>query len=592
MFDVNDKIIYVGKAKNLKNRVTNYFQKTGHDLKKHALMQQAVKIEVTITANENEALLLEGNLIKQYKPRYNILFKDDKSFPYLVLSKDKFPRLFSYRGAKEVGYEYFGPYSNSLATRETLHFAQKVFCIRSCSDTFFRHRTRPCLQYQIQRCTAPCVGYVSEAEYHEQVSMLEQLLRGKNRIVLDELTKRMQEAAADKKFELAAQYRDKIAYIREVQTPQRVTKEGGESDVIALVEQGGVYCLQVLFVRFGSVVGSQAYFPNVPEFSTLEEVITAFLTQKYLDFAIEKGVPKNICINIYLAERAVLQETLNNVLNTKTKLLMVTTKGKYHSWMQMALTNAKESVQRHLLLHANLLDRFQVLQTTLQLTDLPQRIECFDVSHSAGEATVAACVVFTTSGAEKKDYRHFNIENVAAGDDYAAMYQALLRRYGYLKEHPAKMPQILLIDGGAGQLNIAANALEALALENIILLAITKDSERKSGVDFIYQFRFTTKNIVSVDCPAPALHLLQQIRDETHRFAVTSHRQKRAKKRRGSILEDIAGIGQKKRLALYKHFGGLQEVKQADVAALVKVPGVNQKLAEEIYRVLHEENKI
>lgn len=587
MFDVNDRIIYVGKAKNLKNRVTNYFQKTGHDLKKHALMQQAVRIEVTITANENEALLLEGNLIKQYKPRYNILFKDDKSFPYLVLSKDKFPRLFSYRGTKETGYEYFGPYPNSLATRETLHFAQKVFRIRSCGDTFFRHRNRPCLQYQIQRCTAPCVGYVSEAEYHEQVSMLEQLLRGKNRVVLDELIKKMQEAAIGKQFELAAQYRDQIAYIREVQTPQRVTKDGGDSDIIALVDQGGVFCLQILFVRFGAVIGSQVYFPKVPEFSNTEDVLAAFLIQKYLDFAMERGVPKNICINVNLTERTVLQEALNNALATKVKLFTVTAKSKYQAWMQMAIVNAQESLQRHLLLYANLLDRFQVLQTTLQLTDLPQRIECFDVSHSSGEATVAACVVFTTSGAEKKDYRHFNIENVVAGDDYAAMQQALLRHYRHLKEHPAKMPQILLIDGGIGQLNIAANVLEALAIENIILLAITKDPERKSGVDFIYQFRFTEKDIVPVDCKAPALHLLQQIRDETHRFAITSHRQKRAKKRCGSILEDIAGIGQKKRLALYKYFGGLQEVKQASAADLAKVSGINQRLAEEIYRMLH-----
>lgn len=584
MSDIKGNVIYVGKAKNLKKRVTSYFMHPERNVKTYALVQQISKIDVTVTANEIEALLLENNLIKQYKPRYNILFKDDKSFPYLVLSKDEFPRLFSYRGAKEPGYEYFGPYPSGMATRETLLFAQKVFCLRTCNNVFFKHRTRPCLLYQIKRCNAPCVGFIGVKEYKEQVNLLTQLLRGRNRAVMDELQKKMRETALNKKYELAAQYRDQISYLQDLQTPQRVSKHGGNSDIIAVAKAGSIYCVHILYVRFNAVIGSQSYFPNAPDFSSEEEVLAAFLVQKYLDSVnnLENGLPQRICVNIYLPEINVLQ----TVFKLKVvKIITINAASKYKDLMELALTNAQESLQRYLNFNENLQKNFQALQQKLDLPDMPKRIECFDISHSTGEATVAACVVFTPHGPEKKAYRRFNIENIAGGDDYAAMHQALFRHYDYLqKKCPEKIPQILLIDGGVGQLNVAKAVLDTLRIDSIILLAITKDKERRKGVDFISWYK--NDEIVSLNCSAPALHLLQQIRDETHRFAITSHRNKRAKKRKTSILENIPGIGRKKSAVALKYFGGLQELKKASIDDLQQVPGITKQLAESIHAYL------
>lgn len=592
---VNDEnvVLYVGKAKNLKKRVASYFR-TSSELKKNLLMKQVLRIEVTVTRDENEALLLENNLIKRYKPRYNVLFKDDKSYPYLVLSKHAFPRLFSYRGAKEAESNYFGPYPSAMAMQSTLHLVQKIFRIRSCRDGFFRHRSRPCLQYQIERCSAPCVGMISVSEYQNNVNLLKQLLRGKNQEVIKELTHNMREAALEKKYELAAMYRDQIENIRELQTPQLITKNSGDVDIIAFASNDELNAIQILYVRSGAIVGSKIYFSAISPFLSPSEILTAFIEQQYLLKVDLEDLPQKICVNLTLIDKSSLQKGLAKLTpsnlpkkhgsieiidNTKNKLFL--------AWLKMAKTNAEENLAQRKILREDYLEKFQALQKTFDLKKEPKLIECFDVSHTSGEGTVAACVTYNHAGAYKHGYRRFNITTVAANDDYGALKEALTRHFTYLQKHLKTLPDILLIDGGRGQLNIAREVLNNLNIDSVLLLAIAKDPNRKSGVDFIYCLEGGTAKLVK--CSDVSLHFLQEIRNETHRFAITSHRNKRSKLQYRSILDDIPGLGPKKKLLLRQKFAGSQEMLDASLDDLRKISGINEKLAQKIYHKLHSQ---
>jgi excinuclease ABC subunit C len=585
MFNAAGEIIYVGKAKDLKKRVSSYFRKNLPEVKTRALMREAQRIEVTITANENEALLLENNFIKEHRPRYNIFFKDDKSFPYLFLSQHSFPRLLIYRGAKDVAGTYFGPYPTAQAVYETLHLAQKVFLIRSCNDNFFSHRIRPCLQYQIKRCSAPCVGFISAEDYKRNIDLLKQLLRGKNQLVVKEIREKMRAASLRQEFEVAARFRDQLLALEKIQMPQRVIKDRGDLDVLAVVSQYDKFCLQILSVRGGAVIASKFYFPVAPNFITAAEILSTFLEQRYLDFIDRDNLPQKILVNTPLSDRAHLQNLIGEKLQVKLNIIDKTQVVLYRNWLQLANNNAAEALQRHFLLHPKLTGQFKALQELLKLENSVVRIECFDISHGAGKETVGVSVVFSALGPEKNDYRKYNINDVKASDDYAAMAEAVSRHYASYLEQKKKLPEVILIDGGRGQLHVAAVALRKLKVAGVTLLAIAKDHEGKKDADLIY--RFFENGDQLLNCPLEVLHLLQRIRDETHRFAITSHRKKHARVHTTSILQDIPGIGPKKRAVLLQAFSGLQNLQTASVEEIAKVPGINQELAQKIYDYLH-----
>jgi excinuclease ABC subunit C len=583
MLDADGEVIYVGKAKNLKRRVSSYFSRHDSSPKTRAMVAQIRNIEVTITNTENEALLLENNLIKAHRPRYNILLRDDKSYPYIYLSADIFPRLSFHRGARGKKGHYYGPYPSASAVRESLNLLQKLFPVRQCEDSFFRNRTRPCLQYQIKRCSAPCVGYISEERYREDVRHAQMFLEGKNNDIIDELVARMEEASTALEFELAARYRDQIANLRRVQEKQYVMGEGGGNlDVIAAVQRNGVGCVQVFFIRNGRNLGNKTYFPRHTAQADSAEILTAFLPQYYLGGS--RPVPGEVLINEALPEQALLEQALSEQAARKVSLSS-RLRGERARWVQLAATNAEQALASHLANKQNIMARFEQLQEALELDDMPQRLECFDISHTMGEATVASCVVFDTNGAVKSDYRRFNIEGITPGDDYAAMQQALTRRFKRLKEGEGKFPDILLIDGGKGQLSQAEQVLNELQVIGVILVGVAKGPTRKPGLEQMILSGQESPIILPAD--SPALHLIQQVRDEAHRFAITGHRQRRAKARRTSALEGIPGLGPKRRQQLLRQFGGLQEVARAGVEDLAKVKGISRQLARSIYDAFH-----
>jgi len=579
MFDSKNTVIYVGKAKNLKKRVTSYFLKNSKDIKTHALLQHVVRIETTLTSNENEALLLESNLIKQYRPRYNILFKDDKSYPYLVLSKHEFPRLFSYRGERNIPGEYFGPYPSGLAVRDTLHLLEKIFLLRTCSDTFFRHRSRPCLQYQIGRCSGPCVNLISKAEYQKNITLITALLRGRSRIVIDTLNKKMRAVSQALKYEEASFYRDQISNIQLLQEKQCVIKNSGNIDVIAIVESKGDVALHVLVVRSGAVIASKSYLPSFSQNFELPDILAAFLAQDYLSLLDANDSPEKILVNITPRD-----------FDKKLKLIVGSKNSKYQAWLKLASDNAYEKLKSKQAMQAVLQLKFEALQKTLVLKNSLERIACFDVSHTAGSATVVGVVVFTPTGPAKNEYRIFNIENIEPGDDYAALRQAISR---YL-ESVKILPELFLIDGGRGQLKTAEDAYQAWKKKpdvnqspDITFLSIAKDSEHRTTAkarDIIY--RSIAGKIVELSCDEVSLHFLQQIRDEAHRFALSSHTKRRGKSYKRSLLDDIPGIGKKRRMALLRAFHGLAGIESASVADLAKVPGISLPLAEKIHQTL------
>jgi len=580
MIDSTGTVIYVGKAKNLKKRVSSYFRKTGLTSKTRVMVAQIAHIETTVTHTENEALILENNLIKELMPRYNILLRDDKSYPYLFISGDKFPRLSLHRGAKRKVGKYFGPYPSAGAVRESLNLLQKLFPVRQCEDSYYQNRSRPCLQYQIKRCTGPCVGLVSEEEYKKDVEHTIMFLEGKNQQVMDDLTQEMEQASQNLEFEHAAAVRDKIIALRRVQERQYVSSTQGEFDVLAAIVRDGLTVVEVCFIRGGRNLGSKSYFPKGSADSSPEELLEAFIPQYYLG----KNVPTEILMSHTPADQALIQEVLQSDSGHKVSLRQPQ-RGQAVRWMQMAKTNAEISLTQRLSSRSNLLQRFETLQDALDLDELPKRIECFDISHTRGEKTVASCVVFGLEGAIKADYRKFNIEGITGGDDYAAMNQALTRRFTRLQKGEGKRPDLLLIDGGKGQIKEAREVLAELNLSDLPILGIAKGPERKPGEETL--FLVGREGEVTLAADSPALHLLQQVRDEAHRFAITGHRQRRAKARKTSTLEQIEGLGPKRRQKLLQQFGGLQEVQRAGVEDLTKVEGISKALAQKIYDVFH-----
>ena len=585
MLDADGTLIYVGKAKDLKKRVASYFGKKPDSPKTRALIRQIRDVDVTVTRTEAEALLLESNLIKQHKPRYNVVLRDDKSYPYLYLSTDnEFPRLSFYRGAKSGAGQYFGPYPSAKSARRTLNLTQKLFRIRQCDDNFFRNRSRPCLQYQIKRCTAPCVGLVSPGDYREDVKHTVMFLEGRNEEVIRELTAPMQKAADGLDYERAAQYRDQIISLRKIQENQYITAPRGELDIVACYMEGGYACVQVFFIRGGLNLGNKAFFPGHTGELTEAQVLNAFLPQYYLTGSRNRPAPGEILVSHPVADAETLM-TLLSERRGKSVRLRRRHRSERRKWVEMALNNAEIALRTRLSSRDDYVSRFENLQGSLGLNEPVERIECFDVSHTSGEATVAACVVFNHGGAVKTDYRKFNIKDAPAGDDYAAISQAFNRRYSRIKKEEGKLPDLILIDGGKGQVSSIRAVAEELQLDEVTLLGVAKGKARKPGMERLVFSDGKTEASLAPD--SPALHLIQEIRDEAHRFAVTGHRQQRNRKRSRSVLEDVEGVGSKRRRELIRYFGGLQGVSRAGVEELARAPGISHNLAKKIYASFH-----
>ncbi len=582
MLDAEGGYLYVGKARHLRKRLASYFRRSGLPIKTAAMMRRVAEIRTTVTHTESEALLLENNLIKTERPRYNIVLRDDKSYPYIWLAANHpFPRLSFYRGSRKEPGRFFGPFPSAAAVRETLSQLQKVFPVRQCEDTFFRNRSRPCLQHQIKRCTAPCVGLVEEAEYAEDVRQAVLFLEGRDRTLTDELAQRMEAAAECLDFETAAAYRDRIAALRRIQEHQYVSGPRGDADVVALAEAEGQVCIEVVFVRNGRNIGAKDFFPEASLGESPAEVLAAFLPQYYLG----KPVPAEILLSHAVAGAPLLEAALTEQAGHGVH---IRSRARSHRarWLERAALNAADALRRHLAGRAAQARRLEALRETLGLDALPQRIECFDVSHTMGEGAVAACVVFDTDGPLKADYRRFNIRDVTPGDDYAALGQALTRRYRRVKEGEGTLPDVLFIDGGKGQLGVAAEALAELGVEGVLVVGVAKGRARRPGDEQLFLSGVGRGR--RLDHGSPALHLIQQIRDEAHRFAITGHRQRRGKTRVTSRLERIPGVGDKRRQALLRHLGGLREVARAGVDDLARIPGISPKLAERIYAEFHD----
>ena len=581
MLSASGEILYVGKARNLKKRVSSYFRKSGLAPKTAALMSHVAKVEVITTHTENEALILESNLIKKHRPRYNILLRDDKSYPYIYLSANqKFPRLSLHRGARKGKGRYFGPYPSAGAVRESLRLMQKLFPVRQCEDGFFRNRSRPCLQYQIERCTAPCVDLISPDRYAEDVRHAVLFLEGKSGEVIEELVEKMAQAAEALRYEEAARLRDQISSLRRIQEKQYISGERGNLDVVALAMQGGSASIQLFNFRHGQNLGSRSYFPKNVQGQNESEVLYAFLAQHYLDHQ----PPAEILVSQPPEQLSLLQAVLGEEVGHKVAIRHQL-RSERARWMRMAQENADLALNSRLSHAASAVARVEALQDALSLDQLPQRMECFVISHSMGEETVASCVVFEEGVPLKSDYRRFNIEAITGGDDYAAMRQALERRYTRLKKGEGKMPDLLLIDGGPGQCSQAHAVLEELQVEGVQILGVAKGPDRKEGQEKLF---LDGQSAQTLPADASALLLIQQIRDEAHRFAITGHRQRRAKKRRSSPLEGIAGVGPKRRQQLLNHFGGLQEVARTGVEDLAVIQGINREIAQRIYDRFHD----
>lgn len=594
MKDKGGQVLYVGKAKNLKKRVSSYYHRQ-LDTKTLQLVNNIHSIEVTVTRNEREALLLESNLIKEWMPRYNIVFRDDKSYPYLQLSKNTdFPRLSFYRGDKSENGYYYGPYPSSHSCREALSLLQGIFKLRQCDDHFFKSRTRPCLQYQIKRCTAPCVGYITKEAYAMDALHVKWFLEGKSQAIIKVLIERMETASQALNFEQAARIRDQIARLRAIQEQQIIMNTKGDVDVLGLAFGGSEACIHVLAIREGNILGTRQFFPDTPlalveSSNPAEEWLKAFITQHYLLNPDNEEIPKEILLSEELPDSKELMVLLKEkkgqeVLITRAK------RGDRLKWLQMAAESAKHAYQLKMHTGIDLTHRFNALQMILHMEAVPERIECFDVSHSLGESTIASCVVFDRLGAKKSDYRRFNVKSNTKGDDYGSMEEALSRRYTRLKSEGGALPDLLIIDGGKGQIGKAITVLKELQVSGVVILGIAKGPSRKPGFEKLYiNSNGIIKLLEPLDPSNPGLHLLQQIRDEAHRFAITAHRKQRAKRRMHSVLEDIPGIGKKRRLNLLRHFGGLQEVRGASIEELAKVEGISLHYAKRIYEMLHGE---
>ncbi len=581
MLDAHGEILYVGKARSLKNRVASYFQPSNVHPKVQALIAKTANMEVTITNSDTEALLLELNLIKKHRPRFNIILRDDKSFPFLHLTTaHEFPALNLYRGSRKEPGRFFGPYPSAGAVRETLQQLQKLFRLRNCDDSYFANRSRPCLQYQIQRCTAPCVGLISKESYAHDADAAIKVLEGRNDEVNQELARRMEEAAARLDFEEAAKLRDQIANLKAVQAQQIVTADlHHDADVIAVAAGSGEYCVALMFVRAGRSLGSTSFFPKAP-FAEPPEVLAAFVAQYYL----EREAPAEIIVEHDFEEIGVLEATLGERSGHHVRIAS-SVRGLRARWLEMMRSNAEQALKMRGLARASIEANLEELREVFNLDEAPTRIECFDISHTGGTDTIASCVVFGVEGPLKSEYRRFNIAGIQPGDDYAAMYQALTRRYKRVRDGEIAAPEILLIDGGKGQLAEAARVLEELQLRGISLVGVAKGPDRRPGQEQLFLLGQEAPIILPPD--SSALHLIQRVRDEAHRFAIAGHRRKRAKRHSESILETIPGLGPVKRRELLKQFGGLQGILRAGIDDFVQIRGLGRSLAEVIYEHLH-----
>ena len=580
MVDADDTILYVGKAKNLKNRLGSYFRSSGLSPKTAVMVSRIHHIEVTTTHTESEALLLESNLIKQHHPRYNVLMRDDKSYPYIYVSdRQAFPAIHLHRGARNKPGRYLGPYPNAGAVRETINLLQKTFRIRPCEDSIFNNRSRPCLQYQIKRCSAPCVGYISEQAYKRDIEHALLFLEGKSQQIIHKLVADMEAAAEKLNFEKAASYRDQIRLLQSVAEKQYVSAERGEIDVIACATEGGIACVTIFYIRNGLNLGNRSYFPAIPEAMSAEAILGAFIPQFYLG----RDAPGEIICSHQPDNSMLIENVLSEQSGHKVKLRSQV-RSERARWLQMAVSNAATALQTRQLSRTGMLQRFEALQELLQLDELPHRLECFDISHTQGESTKASCVVFTPEGPFKNDYRRYNIKDITGGDDYAAMRQALTRRYKKAEEEQ-KLPAVLFIDGGKGQLRQAIEVLDELGIDSVLIVGIAKGEGRKAGLEKLLFSDGRPEMHLSLD--SAALNLILQIRDEAHRFAISGHRAARAKSRRESPLEGIPGLGPKRRQSLLKHFGGLQGITRAGVEDLQNIPGISKKLAQSIYDEFH-----
>lgn len=583
MYDDQGTVIYVGKAKDLKKRLASYFRSNLASRKTEALVAQIRQIDVTVTHTETEALLLEHNYIKLYQPRYNVLLRDDKSYPFIFLSGDTHPRLAVHRGAKHAKGEYFGPFPNGYAVRETLALLQKIFPIRQCENSVYRNRSRPCLQYQIGRCLGPCVaGLVSEEEYARQVEYVRLFLSGKDDQVLNRLVERMEQASQKLEFEEAARLRDQIQAVRRVTEQQFVSNNGDDLDVIGVAFDAGMACVHVLFIRQGKVLGSRSYFPKVPGGTDLAEVVETFVGQFYLQGSQMRTLPGEILLDFTLEDKSLLENSLSELAGRQIHL-QTRPRGARARYLKLARTNAATALVSRLAQHSTITQRLTALAQVLKL-DKINRMECFDISHTMGEQTVASCVVFDANGPLRAEYRRYNIAGITPGDDYAAMNQVLRRRYGKAIEQ-SKIPDLILIDGGKGQLAQAKEVFASLEVEwdkqRPLLLGVAKGSDRKAGLETL--FLEPEGEGFALPPDSPALHVIQHIRDESHNHAISGHRKKRAKVKNTSSLESIEGIGPKRRQMLLKYMGGLQPLKNASIEEIAKVPGISQGLAEKIY---------
>lgn len=587
MFDSAGEVIYVGKAVNLKNRVTSYFRGKSHNTKTQVMVSKVVSIEITLTHSESEALLLENTLIKRLKPPYNISLRDDKSYPYLYVSNEHdFPAMQYVRGGKKRKGRYFGPYTSAGAVRESLNLMQRIFRIRQCEDAFFANRQRPCLQFQIGRCSGPCTGEISKEDYAADLRHATLYLEGKNKILLDEVSEQMHEAAENLRFETAAALRDQLGFLRQVQEQQHVVSKRGNLDIFAASSSSSGYCIHQLMVRSGRVIGSKNFYPKMGLEETKSAMLTAFLGQYYLSGQY-RDLPDEVLVSDAEQEQQIIALAIAEHAEHGFKVVS-SVRGPRAQWLRLAQTNADQALLSYVANKQTQVARFAALQEALDLPQMPERLECFDISHSSGEATVASCVVFDQSGPKKSDYRTFNIEGITGGDDYAAMTQALTRRYTRLKENQGVMPDVLIVDGGKGQITQAIQVLSELQLQDLYVLGVAKGETRKAGFERLFN-GWSGAEIALAD-DSSALHLLQHIRDESHRFAITGHRARRNKKRTQSSIQQIDGVGPKRRQALLSHFGGMQALAKASVDELAKVKGISPDMADNIYRSLRGED--
>lgn len=586
MLDNDDVVIYVGKAKNLKKRLSSYFRTNISNGKTRVLVSKIANVKIIVTGSETQALILENDLIKHHMPKYNVLLRDDKSYPFIFISDHKHARITSHRGAKKAKGKYFGPYPNSGAVRESLHLMQKIFPIRQCEDAYYRNRTRACLQHQLKRCLAPCVdGLVSDEEYASEVKLASLFLSGDSQDVLDQVIAKMEQASQSLQFESAARYRDQLTALRKVQEQQWINSDQSDVDVIGFNYEHGIACFHILFIRHGKVLGSRSYFPKIPKDTDSEELYSAFILQFYLNTSAGRQIPRQVLHDAKTLESKAIEDALTSEAGYKVSLHS-NTRGDRAKLVEMAQRNARIGLESKLAQKGTQLQRIVSLEKIIDSEKIA-RMECFDISHTSGQQTVASCVVFDREGPAKGQYRKFNIEGITPGDDYGAMNQALSRRFAKAND-PMLIPDILFIDGGRGQLS-EAEAVMAKYQDTLpkmpLLIGVAKGEGRKAGLETL--FVGISREIIDLENDNPALHLIQHIRDESHRFAITGHRARRAKVKNTSTLESIPGIGPKRRQSLIKNMGGLQQLKSASQAEIAKVPGISNDLAQIIYDALN-----